>query len=295
MAWPSSTPRLPPSRRTTSPGPTLGRRRPLKLAIVGRPNVGKSTLVNRLLGQERVITGPEPGLTRDAIAAAWSYDGRAIELVDTAGLRRKARVIEGVEKMSVSSSLMAVRFAHVVAVVVDAVEAFDKQDLTIVDLVEREGRGVVVVVNKWDLVSNPAEARRRFQEILDEVLPQVRGVPLVTLSAANGRGVDRFMPAVIEAYDRWNKKIGTPVLNRWLEDVLASHPPPMSGGGRIKLRYMSQSKARPPTFTLFGTRVDKLPESYQRYLVNRLRTDFDLAGVPLRLRFRSPKNPYAQD
>ncbi len=266
---------------------------PMRLAIVGRPNVGKSTLVNRLLGEDRMITGPEPGLTRDSIAAAFAFEGRDIELVDTAGMRRRARVTENVERMSVGDSLTTIRFAHIVAVVVDATEAYDKQDLAIIDLVEREGRGLVVVVNKWDLVSSQAEVRRRFEELLGDLMPQVRGAPLVPLSALSGRGTDRLMPAVVGAFDRWNKRFPTSLLNRWLEQVLATHPPPVSGGGRIKLRYVSQAKARPPTFTLHGSRVDKLPEAYKRYLVNRMREDFDLPGVPIRLRFKAPKNPYA--
>jgi GTPase len=266
---------------------------PLKLAIVGRPNVGKSTLVNRLLGSERMITGPEAGLTRDSIAAAYLHEGRDIELVDTAGMRRKSRVAEGVERMSVSDTLLTIRYAHVVAVVVDATEAYDKQDLTIVDLIEREGRSPLLVVNKWDLVKDQKGVRQKFEDLLYELLPQVKGAPLVTLSAMSGKGVERLMPAVVEAYERWNARIPTSLLNRWLEDVLATHPPPVSGGGRIKLRYVSQAKTRPPTFTLHGTRVDDLPESYKRYLVNRMRVDFDLPGVPIRLRFKSPKNPYA--
>ena len=266
---------------------------PLKLAIVGRPNVGKSTLVNRLLGSERMITGPEAGLTRDSIAAAYLHEGRDIELVDTAGMRRKSRVAEGVERMSVSDTLLTIRYAHVVAVVVDATEAYDKQDLTIVDLIEREGRSPLLVVNKWDLVKDQKGVRQKFEDLLYELLPQVKGAPLVTLSAMSGKGVERLMPAVVEAYERWNARIPTSLLNRWLEDVLATHPPPVSGGGRIKLRYVSQAKTRPPTFTLHGTRVDDLPESYKRYLVNRMRDDFDLPGVPIRLRFKSPKNPYA--
>ena len=265
----------------------------MKLAIVGRPNVGKSTLVNRLLGSERMITGPEAGLTRDSIAAAYRYEGRDIELVDTAGMRRKSRVAEGIERMSVSDTLLTIRYAHVVAVVVDATEAYDKQDLTIVDLIEREGRSPLVVVNKWDLVKDQKGVRQKFEDLLYDLLPQVKGAPLVTLSALSGRGVERLMPAVVEAYERWNARIPTSLLNRWLEDVLATHPPPVSGGGRIKLRYVSQAKSRPPTFTLHGTRVDDLPESYKRYLVNRMRVDFDLPGVPIRLRFKSPKNPYA--
>jgi GTP-binding protein len=265
---------------------------PLRLAIVGRPNVGKSTLVNRLLGEERMITGPEPGLTRDAIAARWTYEGRRIELVDTAGMRRRARIQEKVEQLSVGNSLEAIRFAHVVVVMLEAAQAFDRQDLSIVDLIEREGRGIVVAVNKWDLVEDQQETRRELELTLGELLPQVRGVPLVTFSALNGRGTQRLMPAVASSYDRWNRRIATSDLNRWLEDVVASHPPPISGGGRIKLRYATQGKTRPPTFTVFGTRVSNLPNAYKRYLANRLREDFDLPGVPLRLRFKAPKNPY---
>ena len=268
---------------------------PLRLAIVGRPNVGKSSLVNRLLGQERMITGPEPGLTRDSIAARWTFEGRQIELVDTAGMRRRARVHERVEKMSVADSLNTIQFAHVVVVMLDASQAFDRQDLNIVDLVEREGRGIVVAVNKWDLVREHKEVRRELELRLQELLPQVRGVPLVTFSAMSGRGVNRLMPAVSSSYDRWNRRIGTADLNRWLEDAVATHPPPISGGGRVKLRYATQGKTRPPTFTVFGTRVANLPKAYERYLVNRLREDFDLPGVPLRVRFKSPKNPYVKD
>jgi len=266
---------------------------PLRLAIVGRPNVGKSTLVNRLLGEERMITGPEPGLTRDAIAARWEFQGRPIELIDTAGMRRKSRVRERVEKLSVANSLQTIQFAHVVVVMLDAGQAFDRQDLSIVDLIEREGRGLVVAVNKWDLVKEQREVRRELELRLEELLPQVRGVPLVTFSALQGRGTDRLMPAVASSYDRWNRRIGTADLNRWLEDVMAAHPPPVVRGGRVKLRYASQTKSRPPTFTLHGTRVADLPASYKRYLINRMREDFDLPGIPLRLRFKAPKNPYA--
>jgi GTP-binding protein len=265
---------------------------PLRLAIVGRPNVGKSTMVNRLLGEERMITGPEPGLTRDAIAARWTFEGRQIELVDTAGMRRRARVQEKLEQLSVGNSLDAIRFAHVVVVMINAGQAFDRQDLSIVDLIEREGRGIVVATNKWDLVEDPNETRKELELTLGELLPQVRGVPLVTFSALNGKGAQRLMPAVVSTYDRWNRRVATADLNRWLEDVVASHPPPISGGGRIKLRYAQQGKSRPPTFTIFGTRVSALPNAYKRYLANRLRADFDLPGVPLRLRFKSPKNPY---
>ena len=267
---------------------------PLRLAVVGRPNVGKSTLVNRLLGEERVITGPEPGLTRDAIAARWDFEGRRIELIDTAGLRRRARAVERIEKLSVADGLAAIRFAHVVMVVLDAGRAFDRQDLAIADLVEREGRAVVVAINKWDLVDDPRAMRREYGLKLEELLPQVRGAALVALSALTGRGAERLMPAVVESYERWNRRIGTADLNRWLADAVSTHPPPVVRGGRVKLRYATQAKTRPPTFALFGARVAGLPDAYKRYLANRLREDFDLPGVPLRLRFRSPRNPYAE-
>jgi len=267
---------------------------PLRLAIIGRPNVGKSTLVNHLLKEDRMITGPEPGLTRDSIAASWTYEGQRIELIDTAGMRRRARVHERVEQLSVAGSLSSIQFANVVVVMFEADQAFDRQDLNLVDLVEREGRGIVVAINKWDLVEDQAEARREFELRLGELLPQVRGVPLVTFSALKGQGTQRLMPAVVSAYERWNKRISTADLNRWLEDVLATHPPPIVRGGRVKLRYVTQIKTRPPSFTAFGTRVTDLPEAYKRYMVNRLRADFDLPGVPLRLRFKAPKNPYAK-
>ena len=268
---------------------------PLKLAIIGRPNVGKSTLVNKLLGEERTITGPEPGLTRDSIGTTWNYKGRDIELVDTAGMRRKARITERLEKLSVADTLNAVKFANVVAVVLDPERAFDRQDLSIVDRVETEGRAPVVVVNKWDLIENPPAFRRDLELRLAELLPQLRNVPLVTLSALSGKDVDRLMPEVIAAFDRWNVKISTSVLNRWLVDVVDRHPPPISGGGRVKLRYITQTASRPPTFTAFGTRVGALPDAYRRYLVNRMREDFELPGIPLRFRFKSGRNPYVSD
>lgn len=267
---------------------------PLRLAVVGRPNVGKSTLVNRLLGEERVVTGPEPGVTRDAIAARWDFEGRRIELVDTAGLRRRARVEGRIEKLSVADCLAAIRFAHVVAVVLDASRAFDRQDLAIADLVEKEGRAIVVTINKWDLVDDPRAMRREHELNLDELLPRMRGAPLVTLSALTGRGAARLMPAAVGSYERWNRRLGTGDLNRWLADAVSAHPPPVVRGGRVKLRYATQAKTRPPTFALFGTRVTGLPDAYKRYLANRLREEFDLPGVPLRLRFRSPRNPYAE-
>ena len=265
----------------------------LRLAVVGRPNVGKSTLINRLLGEERMITGPEPGLTRDAVAARWTFAGRRIELVDTAGMRRRARVTERLEKMSVAGSVAAIQSAHVVVLLLDAARAFERQDLAIADLTERDGRGIVIAVNKWDLVKDPGPRRRELALRLDELLPQLRGAPLVTLSALRGTGLGRLMPAAVGVHDRWNRRIGTSDLNRWLEDAVAAHPPPVVRGGRVKLRYATQPGSRPPTFAIFGTRVFGLPDAYRRYLTNRLREDFDLPGVPLRMRFRAAKNPYA--
>ncbi len=267
-----------------------GRR--LRLAIVGRPNVGKSTLVNRLLGSERVITGPEPGLTRDAIAARWSFCGREIELIDTAGIRRRSRRVERVEKLSVADSFAAIRKAHIVVVVLETHQAFDHQDLAIVDYVQREGRGLVVVINKWDLADEPRTLKRELGLRLAELLPRVRGAPMLTMSAADGQGVDRLMPAVVDVQDRWTRRLATADLNRWLAVTVERHPPPVVRGGRARLRYVTQTGSRPPTLAVFGSRLAGLPDSYRRYLVNRLRQDFDLPGIPLRLRFRSTRNPY---
>ena len=265
----------------------------LRLAIVGRPNVGKSTLANRLLGEERMITGPEPGLTRDAIAARWTFRGRSVELVDTAGIRRRSRVSERLEKMSVAGSLSAIRRAHVVVVMIEALQAFDHQDLAIVDRVEREGRGLVVAVNKWDRVGEPKSLKRELVLRFEELLPQVRGAPVVTLSALEGTGVGKLLPAAVRVHDLWTTRIATPELNRWLEEAVAVHPPPRVRGGRARLRYVTQVRTRPPTFCLFGTRLSGLPDSYRRFLVNRLREAFGLAGVPLRLRLKATRNPYA--
>lgn len=265
----------------------------LRLAIVGRPNVGKSTLVNRLLGSERVITGPEPGLTRDAIAARWTSCGREIELVDTAGIRRRSRVAERVEKLSVADSFSAIRKAHIVVVVLDALQAFDHQDLAIVDHVEREGRGLVVVINKWDLADEPRSLKHELDLRFAELLPQVRGAPMLTMSAADGKGVAKLMPAVVGVQHRWTRRLSTADLNKWLGVTVERHPPPVVRGGRARLRYATQVGTRPPTFAVFGSRLAGLPDSYRRYLANRLRQDFDLPGIPLRLRFRSTRNPYA--
>ncbi|HJW41730.1 MAG TPA: ribosome biogenesis GTPase Der [Rhizomicrobium sp.] len=270
--------------------------RPIRLAIVGRPNVGKSSLFNRLLGEERTLTGPEAGITRDAIAAAWTAEGRDFVLHDTAGLRRKARTAgHTLEEMSVGSTLDAIRFADCVIVLLDATQAFEKQDLTIADLIAREGRAVVFVANKWDLVENRAGAVGDLRDRLDKSLPQVAGAPLIGISALTGEGLDRIVPAVLSAYTAWTKRIGTSALNRFLEKALERHAPPAISGRRVRVRYMTQVKARPPTFALFGNQLKSLPEDYIRYLTNGIREAFDLKGTPLRFLMRGGKNPYAED
>jgi len=267
--------------------------KPLQLAIVGRPNAGKSTLVNYLIGEDRMLTGPEAGVTRDAIAVEWNYEGRAIKLVDTAGLRKKARVQKKLEKLSVADSLRVIRMAEVVVLMVDAEETFEKQDLTIAAHVIEEGRALVIAVNKWDTVKDRQGTLKLIRDRLSISLPQVRGVPVVTLSALSGRGVEKLIPTVLEVYELWNTRISTARLNRWLEVMLEQHPPPMAKGRRLKIRYMTQVKARPPTFSLFMSSRGELPESYIRYLINGLREDFKLPAVPIRLFPRTGKNPYA--
>jgi GTPase len=285
--------RLPPVEEDVDPSGT--EERPLKLAIVGRPNAGKSTLLNRLLGQERQLVGPEPGLTRDAIAVTITdTDGYKIELVDTAGLRKRARIEAELEKMSVSAAIQALKMAEVVVLTLDAVEGVNDQDLQIARLVEREGRACVVVLNKWDAVPDRAAARKAATERLEESLAQMKGITMVTLSALTGAGIDRLLPAVRAAHAVWNTRVPTGELNRWFERALARHPPPMVSGRRLKLRYVTQAKARPPTFVTFGTRAEKIPDDYQRYLVNSLRETFDLPGTPIRVELRGTKNPYAE-
>ena len=269
--------------------------RPLKLAIVGRPNAGKSTLLNRLLGEERMLTGPEPGLTRDAVAVVLADRDGPIELVDTAGLRRKARIEAHLEKLSVGAAIGALKLAEVVVVVVDAIEGLHDQDLQIAQLVEREGRACVLALSKWDAVADRQVARRAVTERLAMSLAQMRGIEVVALSALTGAGMERLLPAVRRAHAVWNTRLPTAGLNRWFEQALGRHPPPLVSGRQLKLRYVTQAKARPPTFIAFGTRAEKLPEDYQRYLVNSLREAFELPGTPIRLQLRGTKNPYVEE
>lgn len=269
--------------------------RPLKLAIVGRPNAGKSTLVNRLLGEERMITGPEPGLTRDAVSALLTdAEGHTVELVDTAGLRRRARIEAPLEKLSVSAAIEALKMAEVVVLCVDAVEGLHDQDLQIARLIEREGRACVLALNKWDAVADRNATRKAISDRLEASLAQMKGIPVVTFSALTGAGVDKLLPTVRRAHAVWNTRVPTAELNRWFEQALARHPPPLVDGRRLKLRYVTQAKARPPTFIAFGTRAERTPEDYQRYLVNSLRETFALPGTPIRLQLRGTRNPYAE-
>ena len=268
--------------------------RPIRIAVVGRPNCGKSTLVNRLLGEERLLTGPEAGITRDAIAVDLTWQDRPFRVHDTAGLRRRARVEEKLEKLSVADALNAVRFAEVVVLLMDAQKPFEEQDLRIADLIEREGRALVIGMNKWDRIEPRPGIIKNLREETDHWLPQVKGVPVVAVSGLTGAGLDRLMQAVVDAHAVWNRRVGTSALNRWIADVVASHPPPAVSGRRIRLDYITQPKSRPPSFVLFTSRADALPDAYRRYLVNSLRETFDLPGTPIRLALREKKNPYAR-
>jgi GTP-binding protein len=265
---------------------------PLHIAIIGRPNAGKSTLMNAFLGKERVLVGPEAGITRDAITADFVYKGRAIKLVDTAGMRRKANVQEVLEKMAVGDALRVIRFAQIVIVLLDAQTALEKQDLAIAALVESEGRGLVIAINKWDLVEDKDAYMEAFEERMVDVLPQIKDVPIITLSALKGRNVPAILDAAIKVYALWNTKIGTGALNRWLDEATHAHTPPMVNGIRLKIGYATQTKIRPPTFQLFMSKSEKMPDSYVRYLMNNMRAHFRLPGVPLRFILRKKKNPY---
>lgn len=265
---------------------------PLNLAVVGRPNVGKSTLVNRLLDDERVLTGPEPGVTRDSIWVDWSWRGRDIRLVDTAGLRRKARVNERLERLTAADTANAIRFAHVAVLLVDGIEGLEKSDLTIARQIADEGRAMVLAVNKWDAVEDRSGRMGQIGDRLERSLPQIRGIPVLALSGLTGRGLNGLLPTVFDIYDVWNRRVDTGPLNRWFAGAIDRHPPPIVDGRRLRLRYITQVKARPPTFALFTTRPSAIPESYLRYLANGLREDFGLSGVPIRIALRKGRNPY---
>ena len=268
---------------------------PLRLAIIGQPNAGKSTLVNAILGEERMLTGPEAGITRDAISSDFEWRGQKIRLWDTAGIRRKSRVVGKIEKLAVSDALRAIRFAECVVVLVDASLPVERQDLALCDLVAREGRAVVLALSKWDLVEEKQKKLKDVLSDLEDVLPEIRGVPVVTLSAKQERGLDKLLEAVLSAMERWNRRIPTSQVNRWLEGAIERNPPPAPSGRRIKIRYATQASARPPTFAIFGNQLSKMPESYVRYLMNGLREAFDLKGVPIRFSLRGGKNPFDKD
>ncbi|KFL30572.1 GTP-binding protein Der [Devosia riboflavina] len=268
-------------------------RRYLNVAIVGRPNAGKSTLVNRMVGEDRVLVGPEAGITRDSILVPWEWEGRTINLVDTAGIRRRSRVTEKLEKLAVGDSLRSIQYAEVVVLLLDATIPFEKQDLALADLVEREGRAMVIALNKWDLIEDKNAKLAELREECERLLPQLRGIPLVTLSGLTGRNIDKLMQAIFEIERTWNSHVSTSRLNRWLAAMTESHPPPAVSGRRLKMRYMTQAKTRPPSFIIFASRPEVVPMSYQRYLINGLRESFDMPGTPIRLWLRGGKNPYA--
>ncbi len=274
-------------------GSELDLAKPLRIAVLGRPNAGKSTLINHILGQERLLTGPEPGITRDSIGLDAEWRGRKLKIFDTAGLRRRSRVVGKVEKLAVADALRAVRFAEVVVLLLDATIPFEKQDLTLADLVEREGRALVIGLNKWDLIDNKSAKAQQLRAEADRLLPQLRGMRVIPVSGLTGAHLDKLLEAVVATHEVWNRRISTGRLNRWLAPVIEATPPPAAAGRRVKIRYMTQPKARPPFFVMFGAQLDSVPESYKRFLVNGLRETFDLHGVPIRLSMRNSDNPFA--
>jgi len=272
--------------------PEVDEAAPLKLAIVGRPNAGKSTLVNRMLGEDRLITGPEAGITRDSISLDWEWNGRPVRLVDTAGLRKRAKVTDKLERLSTADARRSIDYAEVVVVLLDATRGLESQDLRIAELVIEEGRALIIAINKWDVAENASALFNGIKAALEEGLSQVKGLPVLTVSAKTGKGIDQLLGAAFELREQWSRRVSTGELNRWFERAIEANPPPAPGGKRIKLRYITQVKSRPPSFVIFGNRLSELPESYNRYLLNSMRRDLKLGPVPLRLTLRSPKNPF---
>ncbi len=285
---------LPDATVRTEPEEVAAGEKPIRIAIVGRPNTGKSTLINRLIGQERLLTGPESGTTRDAIAVDFDWRGRRLRLYDTAGLRRRSRIVDKIEKLAAADARDAVRFAETVIVLMDAQAPFEEQDIRIADLVEQEGRALVIAINKIDLMPRQANVRQRLRQEADRFLSQIKGVPVVLVSARTGEGLDDLMAAAMESHAVWNRRVPTAALNRFLSEAVSSHPPPAVKGRALRLDYMTQPKTRPPTFVLFAARAAALPETYRRYLVNGLREAFALPGTPIRLNLRAKANPYAK-